>query len=92
MSVFIASPWLALIPAAVFAAFYRYTRSKVVAFTALIWALYALYEYSILRRWTCRGECDIRVDLLLIYPVLAVLSVAAGIVTTRAALRRQAQS
>jgi hypothetical protein len=31
-------------------------------------------------RWLCTGECNIRVDLLLIYPVLALLSVI-GIVS-----------
>jgi len=28
-------------------------------------------------RWTCSGECNIRIDLLLIYPVLVLLSAAA---------------
>ena len=89
MSLFIAWPWLALLPGALFAAVYRFTRSRFVALAALVWFAYALYEYSIKRRWTCSGECDIRVDLLLIYPLLVALSVAASIVTLRVLLRRR---
>jgi hypothetical protein len=31
------------------------------------------------QRWLCTGECNIRVDLLLIYPVLLLSLVAAGV-------------
>jgi hypothetical protein len=41
-------------------------------------------------RLLCGGECNIRVDLLLIYPVLAVLSLVAAIVALRAVWRRAA--
>lgn len=88
MGLFVAWPWLALIPGALFAAAYRFTRSRFVGLAALIWFAYALYEDSIKRRWTCSGECDIRVDLLLLYPLLLVLSAAAGIVTIRKAVKR----
>ena len=39
------------------------------------------------RRWLCTGECNIRVDLLLLYPVLWIVSLTALIVGIRA-LRR----
>lgn len=35
-------------------------------------------------RLLCSGECNIRVDLLLLYPVLAFLSVAAVVAAMRA--------
>jgi hypothetical protein len=44
-----------------------------------LWLLYALYELGMKRRWLCSGECNIRVDLLLIYPALLLGLVAAGI-------------
>ena len=44
------------------------------AITAVIWAAYAWYEYLMHTRVLCSGECNIRVDLLLIYPILLVLS------------------
>lgn len=92
MSLLIEWPWLALAPAAVFLAFYRISRRKIVAVTALTWALYGVYEYGMQRRWLCSGECNIRVDLLLLYPLLVVMSVLASVVAARAIVRRRAPS
>jgi hypothetical protein len=41
------------------------------------WALYAVYETGMHQRWLCTGECNIRVDLLLILPVLLLMSAGA---------------
>jgi hypothetical protein len=46
----------------------------------LLWLFYALYEVGMKQRWLCTGECTIRVDLLLIYPVL-VIGLAAALVS-----------
>ena len=80
MSIFIQYPLLTLIPALMFAVLFRLTRRPFVVAVALAWMLYGIYEYLIYERLLCSGECNIRVDLLLIYPVLAVASVAALIV------------
>jgi hypothetical protein len=40
----------------------------------IVWALYAGYETGMQQRWLCSGECNIRVDLLLIYPALLAAS------------------
>jgi len=45
----------------------------------VVWLLYSVYELGMQRRWLCSGECDIRVDLLVIYPVLLIGLVVAGI-------------
>ena len=37
---------------------------------ALLWLAYCVYEYLMYARVLCSGECNIRVDLLLIYPAL----------------------
>ena len=37
---------------------------------ALCWLAYAGYELLVYFRVLCSGDCNIRVDLLLIYPVL----------------------
>jgi hypothetical protein len=37
---------------------------------ALLWLAYAIYEYLMYARVLCSGECNIRIDLLVIYPVL----------------------
>jgi hypothetical protein len=73
-------PWLALIPTLLFAAVYRWSGSKVAAVAGGAWLLYAVYEYSLYRRWLCSGECNIPVDLLLLYPVLLVLSLIAVVI------------
>ncbi len=44
---------------------------------ALAWLAYFPYEQAMKMRVLCSGECNIRVDLLLFYPLLAVLSVLA---------------
>jgi hypothetical protein len=84
LGVFIAWPWLALIPAALFLALYSASRRRLVAGAAIAWLLYALYEYAMRRRWLCTGECNIRVDLLLLYPILLAVSLIAAIAAVRA--------
>jgi hypothetical protein len=88
-AVFIPQPWLALVPGAFFLGLYRVSRRKLAVTAAVAWLLYAPYEYAMHRRWLCTGECDIRVDLLLFYPLLIVLSLAAAIVTARSLVRSQ---
>lgn len=75
MGILIAFPWIALIVAGGLACMAWFRRSKVAAVTALLWAAYAGYEYLMLTRVLCTGECNIRVDLLMIYPVLLILTV-----------------
>jgi len=87
LAVFIGWPWLALIPAGVFFVLYLRSRRLLPAATALLWGLYAVYEYSMQRRWLCTGECNIRVDLLLLYPLLVMTSVAALVVAWRTIAR-----
>ena len=87
-NLFIPHPWLALIPALAFAALYRWSGRRVVAVAAGAWLLYAAYEYTLYLRWLCSGECNIRVDLLLLYPVLLLVSLVAAIVALVAILRR----
>lgn len=52
-------------------------------FSAFSWGVYAAYESLMLTRVLCSGECNIRVDLLLIYPFLLVVSIAAIVQTVR---------
>jgi len=44
-----------------------------------LWILYAAYETGMKLRWLCSGECNIRIDLLAIYPALLLGTLAAGI-------------
>ena len=75
--VFITAPFAAFLLAAVFAGLYYARRSKIVLLTALLWFSYAIYEYGMKMRWLCTGECNIRIDLMLIYPLLVGISLLA---------------
>jgi hypothetical protein len=83
LGIFIAWPALALGPAAVFGYFYIKRRSRVVLVTALLWLAYFPYELGMKLRILCSGECNIRVDLLLLYPVLFLLTLASIVVIVR---------
>lgn len=77
LGIFIHQPFLALILAALFGLLYFRSKRLVVLFAALAWLAYFPYERAMKLRILCTGECNIRVDLLLFYPILAVLSVLA---------------
>lgn len=74
---FIVQPWLIALPALVFLALWWWSRSRFALAAAILWALYGVWEWSIHAGLACDGECDIRVDLLAIAPVLLLVSVAA---------------
>jgi len=84
MGILIAYPWLALLAAGFFAMLWRSTNTKIAAVASLFWVCYAGYEYLMHARVLCTGECNIRIDLLLIYPVLLVLSIVAVMRSIRA--------
>ena len=57
-----------------FLGLYRLIPRRSIGLAGVIWLLYGLYELAMRAHWLCSGECNIRVDLLLIYPALAVVS------------------
>ena len=84
MGIIIGFPWLAFVPATLFLVLYVLSRKGIVLVPALLWLAYAPYEYGMKLRILCSGECNIRVDLLLIYPVLLVSSLVALVVFMKA--------
>jgi len=74
---FIDWPLAAFIPAAAFGALYFLRRRAGILVAALCWAGYATLETLNKARITCSGECNIRVDLLVIYPLLWIVSIVA---------------
>lgn len=82
----IGQPWLALIPAALLAALYWVSHRKLALAAAACWFCYLPYEWGMKLRILCSGECNIRVDLLLIYPLLLLVSLAAIFVFLRGRL------
>ena len=79
LAVFVDAPWLALVPALAFGLVYALTRRRGPLAAAIVWVGYFLYEEAMRRRLLCTGECNIRVDLLLLYPMLVVFSVVAAV-------------
>jgi len=61
---------VALLLAAAMAFGWRVSGRRGFFVLAVLWAAYAVYEYLMYIRVLCSGECNIRVDLLLIYPAL----------------------
>ena len=88
LGLFIAYPWLAALVGLLLGAIGWGRRRWGVVAVGAIWALYALYETGMQQRWLCTGECNIRIDLLLIYPALLLLTVIAAVSLIRAGLPR----
>ena len=88
LAILIAYPWLALIPAVLLTVLWWWSGSKVAAVAAVSWAGYGAYEYLMLTRVLCSGECNIRVDLLLIYPFLLLVFVVAVITSIQKRAKR----
>ena len=89
LSIFTVHPWLALLLAACFAGLWWWRRSKVAFAVAIGWVVYTGYEYLMLARILCTGECTMRVDLLLIYPLLLLLSLLAFVNSLLAHIEKQ---
>jgi hypothetical protein len=78
LGVFVGYPWLAaVIGLALVVQGRRARRSGVVA-VGVMWGVYAAYETGMQQRWLCTGECNIRVDLVLIFPILLISSAIAA--------------
>jgi formate hydrogenlyase subunit 3/multisubunit Na+/H+ antiporter MnhD subunit len=87
MSILIQYPFLAAAIGIVLFAVGRHRRRGVAVGAGIVWLLYGLYELGMKQRWLCSGECNIRVDLLLIYPILLIGLLAAVVSLTRASTR-----
>lgn len=82
-AVFTRFPSLAALPAVLFFLLWRWRKKRSAWNAGIAWAVYLVYEYSLKLRILCSGECNIRVDLLLIAPVLLLMSFVALIAAGR---------
>ena len=73
MAILIEYPLLAALVGAIIWALGRWQRRRIAAAAGIMWLLYAAYETGMRLRWLCSGECNIRVDILVIYPALLAL-------------------
>jgi hypothetical protein len=77
MAVFIQFPVLALLAAGLFALLWRRDRRRLTGVAGLLWLAYFIWEQTLSMGYGCENGCNIRVDLLVIYPLLALVSVLA---------------
>ena len=89
LGLFVAWPFLALIPALIFAGLFIAMGRLGVLVASLAWLAYFAYEEAMKLRILCSGECNIRVDLLLLYPILAFISALALYAYVRAIRARR---
>jgi hypothetical protein len=84
MGIFIQYPWLAGVIGLFLVSLGGARARRTAIVVGVIWLLYAAYETAMRLRWLCSGECNIRVDLLLIYPLLLAATVVAIVSLLRA--------
>jgi hypothetical protein len=70
-------PGIAFAVAGAFAALWLWRHARSASIATLLWLAYGVYETLMKLRVLCTGECNIRVDLLLLYPILLVVSLVA---------------
>lgn len=75
LAIFVAYPWSALVVSGALFSLAWLKRKILPGVVAGLWASYSYYEYLMHTRVLCTGECNIRIDLLLIYPALLSLTV-----------------
>ena len=79
LGAFIIFPLGALLIGVLYLRLFLKSRSKSCLIAGVLWSLYSLYEALMYLRILCTGECNIRIDLLLIYPLLLALSVIGSV-------------
>ena len=77
MSILLA-PFFAIIPSIIFACYYHKTKLRINFQVAIFWGVYGVYEYTV---QTYSADSNIRVDLLVLYPLLVATSLYAIIKT-----------
>jgi hypothetical protein len=82
-------PLFAVILGLLMVAGFRLTRNRLVLVTGVLWIIYGIYEYLMQIRVLCSGECNIRVDLLLIYPILLVYTITSIVRTGKVLWQRK---
>jgi hypothetical protein len=74
MILFVDFPLLSFLPAAALGLVGWRLGRRIVLGAGMAWFVYGLYELGMQARILCSGECNIRIDLLVIHPLLLVLT------------------
>jgi hypothetical protein len=84
MAILIEHPWLAAGLGVLLAGLGRWRRQRTAVVAGVLWILYWAYETGMQLRWLCSGDCNIRIDLLLLYPFLFLATIAGAASLLRA--------
>jgi len=89
MAILTGYPWLAACIGLLLAGLGRWRGRRTAMIAGALWLLYWAYETGMQRRWLCSGDCNIRIDLLLLYPLLLLGAIAGAVspLRTRRAAR-----
>lgn len=89
MGLFVAYPALTLLMVVGCAGLWLWRRGRAAAVATVSWLVYGVYEGLMKARILCSGDCNIRVDLLVIYPFLILVTAITLIVSIRALMAEQ---
>lgn len=75
---FVEAPYLIIVPLAL-VALLRWRRATMVTNIAVgLWGLYLIYEFALWLGIGCDPDCDIRVDLIVLAPLLIAVTLLAA--------------
>ena len=80
MGIFAGYPWLVIFPIGLFFYIGLAAKARFATATAVLWVIYGMYEWMMHARILCSGDCNVQIDLLVIYPILLLLSLTSLIV------------
>jgi hypothetical protein len=90
MSSFVEFPLLAFLPAlALLLVGWRLQR-RIVLGAGAAWLLYGLYELGMRARILCSGECNIRIDLFVLHPLLLAMTLVGVVSAVRGGIETRA--
>ena len=76
MLTLIGLPLLAVLFGLLIVACFKLAHRHLLLATGTLWIVYGVYEFLMQIRVLCSDECNVRVDFLVIYPVLSALTLA----------------
>ena len=76
-AIVIGYPWIAGVVAVALGVLYAQKRNRAAQKAAIAWGVYCVYEYLMKARLLCSGDCNIHIDMLLIWPVLLLATLLA---------------
>ena len=88
ITTFLEFPVIGLAPAVLFLVIYIRTKWRLVLVPTAMWFFYVIYETGIKYGVNCSGVCNIRADLIILLPMLAIVTLVSLVACGLAHLMR----